>query len=466
MAMTAAALLLTTGVMAGGSQRAAAGTPRSAAATPPPVTAQAWLGAGDTVNFSTTSAVYGTLEFGDGTETFVVGAGGVTHTYPAPGTYTATYLNGLGGPNETLLVTAGEDYTVRDGNGGYSFPVRVYQGTIPARGVVKISVAALSDGRATGYSSAMTDVLISGPRKAGTIAVYPDGAAQRAATATAFRAGQSASGTALATVGADGRVDFANHSAAQVRITIYSTGVEVADPTKLGGFVYEPVRSVRVLAPKRVVAEGSTGLRVAGVDGINAKLAAVALDVTVSGTRAGSLVIGPDLYSMNDLDWAAGQRVTKLEILPLEDRQDIGIGNDSAGSAVISATVVGYFPWGPVDEGAAFLPVGPDTVEKVTIGARHTMQVKISGRYGLPATGVDAALVSLTAAGAAKAGTIEGWPAGTARPNSPVLSYSARATAVGAAQIAVSSSGSFNLYNTGTRSVTVTITLTGAYYAG
>jgi hypothetical protein len=168
---------------------------------------------------------------------------------------------------------------------------------------------------------------------------------------------------------------------------------------------------------------------------------------------------------MNDIDWAAGQQVTKLEVIPLEDARDMAIGNDSAGSAVISATVVGYFPWGPVDEGAAFLPVGPDTAGKVTIGARHAVQVKIGGRFGLPASGIDAALVSLAASGAAKAGTIEGWPTGSARPAGPVLSYPAGSAVVGAAQIPVSSSGSLSLYNTGTRSVTLTVTLTGAYYA-
>jgi hypothetical protein len=54
---------------------------------------------------------------------------------------------------------------------------------------------------------------------------------------------------------------------------------------------------------------------------------------------------------------------------------------------------------------------------------------------------------------------------GATRPADPALSYSAGATVAAAAIVRVSPDGAIDLYNSGSRPATITVDLTGSYYA-
>lgn len=400
-----------------------------------------------------------TLTFGDGGQSY---SPDDSHVYSSPGTYTAT-LSGtdlLGRPLKTarVKVTVGDSY--------WPFPYglrRVYHGRVPAHGVVKLTAARLRGGYHGTFRAAFTDVTAGGARKAGEIAVYPDGATKKAVTVVAFGRGRPASGTALATLGAGKKVDFANRSGGPVELTITAYGLDTTGASPGGGgYDYSARPPVPLRSPRRVAAHGQLGVKIVNAHGVKNTARAVVLDVTVAHDRAAGYLTGCGGYNSSAphcVSWAAGQRVTTLVVVPADGYNWAYLYNVSKGSAVIGVSLVGYYG----ETGATLVPTAPERVLRLRIQARHTVTVPIGGRDGLPPRGTEAALVSLTARGATKAGTIDGWAASARRPAVPVLSY-ATGTAAGTALIDVSPNGKIKLRNSGPRAVTLTVTLLGAYY--
>ena len=125
--------------------------------------------------------------------------------------------------------------------------------------------------------------------------------------------------------------------------------------------------------------------------------------------------------------------------------------------------MVGYYLYTGSD--SVFLPATPKRLDTVTIGAKRSVTLPITGRNGIPATGATAVAVNLTASGATASGTIMAYADGTTLPAPMNLSYAAGATIANAAIVAMGHDGAIRLYNSGSRAVTVTVDLTGSYYA-
>jgi hypothetical protein len=160
-------------------------------------------------------------------------------------------------------------------------------------------------------------------------------------------------------------------------------------------------------------------------------------------------------------DWAPGQAVTGLVVVPLADGKVV-LHNASAGSAVFTADIVGYFDY--FGAASVFLPVSAARVLAVQIGPGRAVRLPVAGKNGLPASGISAADVNLTASGASRGGTIVGWADGASRPVASTLSYGAGGAIAGAAMVPVGADGALDLYNAGPAAVTVTVDLAGAYY--
>jgi len=123
---------------------------------------------------------------------------------------------------------------------------------------------------------------------------------------------------------------------------------------------------------------------------------------------------------------------------------------------------VGYF--NTYGTASVFLPAAVTRLATVKIAPGGAVKVLVSGRAGLPATGISAGLVNLTATGGLRSGVLTGWADGASRPNTAVLSYSAGRTIASAALIPVGADGELDLYNNGKSPVTVIVDLAGAYY--
>ncbi|HEX8005162.1 MAG TPA: PKD domain-containing protein, partial [Trebonia sp.] len=403
----------------------------------------------------------GTISFGDGTSKAMGTFLNWTHMYPHPGTYTATLtetdlLGRLSTAHAT--VTVGDEFIPTG-------PYQDYSHSVPAHGTVRLSMAALN----AGYSdirAAYVTITVTGPKKPGSLTVYPNGSAIPKEAAVQFSAGHAASNTALAVPGGQ-TVDFYNGSGGSVNLTVDTYGLEVTSTPSGGtdGDTYAPDGPVRLLPATTVAGGGHVTLTVAGTHGVPAKADAVVLDVTASGTKAaGYLSAYPDRAAdpgIHAADWAAGQMVTGLATVPLQDGKVV-LRNGSKGSAVFTADVVGYFNYDGT--GSVFLPSAPLRLLDVKIGPRRTTTLRISGKNGLPGTGISAAAVNLTVSGATRSGVVLGWADKTARPNATSLGYVPGITSATAALIPVGADGVIDLYNNGASTVTLAVDLTGAYY--
>jgi len=96
-------------------------------------------------------------------------------------------------------------------------------------------------------------------------------------------------------------------------------------------------------------------------------------------------------------------------------------------------------------------PVAPvrlvDTRTTTKLGAGAVLTVPVAGQAGLPATGVEAAVMTLTVTDAQAAGFVTAWPCDTAKPDVSNLNFVAGATVPNLATVAVGAAGNVCLFS-------------------
>lgn len=99
---------------------------------------------------------------------------------------------------------------------------------------------------------------------------------------------------------------------------------------------------------------------------------------------------------------------------------------------------------------------------KARISAHATVTVKVAGRAGVPATGVTAVALTVTAINPARSGTVIAYPAGSARPDVTDLSFTGAHNAASEVIVGVRN-GRIALYNSSAGKLDLTATVTGYY---
>jgi PKD repeat protein len=383
------------------------------------------------------------------------------YTYAEPGTYTATVTvtDKLGRKS-----TAKATITVGDEPQDV-FPRTEYSHSVAAHATVKIPLSTLQEnGSARG---ALVDVIVTSPQKAGYVVVYPNGTTRPDLSTVQFQAGRAAENSTLAT---GSTVDFYNGSAGTIDLNVVTYGI---DTITTGGYdaygeTYAPVTPITVLPGTKVAGGRQVAFQVAGLHNVPADAQDAVLDVTASGgTTAGSFATYStggwgSLAAVTDGYWAKGQQVTNLDMVPVAGGRVV-LRNAGAGAANFTAEVVGYYLYTGSD--AVFLPATPRRLGTVTIGAKRSVTLAVSGKNGIPATGTTAVALDLTASEATAPGTLAAYADGTPLPFLISLSYARGVPVANASIAAVGKDGAIRLYNSGSRPVAVNVDLTGSYYA-
>jgi cell wall-associated NlpC family hydrolase len=105
-----------------------------------------------------------------------------------------------------------------------------------------------------------------------------------------------------------------------------------------------------------------------------------------------------------------------------------------------------------------------DTRTTAKAGAGAVLEVPIAGQGDLPATGVDAAVVTVTVTDPSASGFVTAYPCGSTRPNASNLDFVAGATVPNLVTVAVGPSGSICLFTSA--STNVVVDLSAWYGAG
>ncbi|MEV6523762.1 right-handed parallel beta-helix repeat-containing protein [Longispora sp. NPDC051575] len=244
---------------------------------------------------------------------------------------------------------------------------------------------------------------------------------------------------------------------------------------------YVPVGPVRVLDTRTGTGAGRTvplgpgetlALRVADRDGVPATgVTSVTMNVTVTEpTGPGVLTVRP--YGVgsqgptSNLNWTPGLTVANLVVVGVRDGR-VEYVNTSAGTVHVVADLVGYHL---AARASRFVPQDPvrvlDTRERTGVDSTTpvapggTLTLPVTGRAGVPATGVTAVTLNVTATAPTAAGFLTVYPNGRPLPNASTLNWTPGLTVPNLVVVPVVN-GKVDFRNTGAGTVHLVADLVG-----
>ncbi|MCX5587041.1 N-acetylmuramoyl-L-alanine amidase [Streptomyces erythrochromogenes] len=306
--------------------------------------------------------------------------------------------------------------------------------------VAILKVAGVQGIPAYGVTSVALNVTATNPTEAGHVSVYPNGVARPSTSNLNFTAGQTIPNLVVVPV-QDGIVQFYN-SAGTVDLIADINGYFLASgegsthmnlgPKRIldtrdgtGGAPVAPVGQGQVLD---LQVSGLTGVEGVPVEGVTA----VVLNVTATNpSTAGHVSVyphGTTRTSASNLNFTTGQTIPNLVIVPVVDGK-ISFYNN-AGTVDLIADITGYFTTS--GQGAKHSGAGPkrlmDTrsglgVAKAPVGAGGVVTLTVAGVEGVPAEGVTAVVLNVTATNPSTAGHVSVYPHGTTRTSASNLNF-------------------------------------------
>jgi YVTN family beta-propeller protein len=380
--------------------------------------------------------------------------------------FTVTASNSQGTTSQafTLTVEGGSSFVpvspvrlldTRNGTGGYDAPVG-------PGGTISLQVTGVDGVPSSGVTAVVLNVTATDPTASSYVTVYPDGQARPTASNLNFTAGETIPNLVTVPVGSDGEVDFYNNSGG----TDLVADLEGYYTTSVSGSLYVAAGPSRVLdtrngtgAPQAPVGPGGTiSLQVTGVGAVPATgVTAVVLNVTATDPTASSyLTVYPDGTTQptaSNLNFTAGETIPNLVVVPVGADGKVDFYN-FAGSMNVVADLAGYYTTSGA--GASFVPVGPvrllDTRNgtggyDAPVGQAQSIGLPITGVDGLPATGVTAVVLNVTATSPTTSSYVTVYPDGTTRPVASNLNFTAGETIPNLVTVPVGADGEIDFYN-------------------
>ncbi|MFJ2959872.1 N-acetylmuramoyl-L-alanine amidase [Streptomyces sp. NPDC087270] len=311
----------------------------------------------------------------------------------------------------------------------------VTKGAVGAGKTISLQVAGKGGVPSSGVTGLVMNVTAVSPTTTGHVIVYPDGTTQPNTSSLNFPAGRTIANLVVVPV-VNGKVDFYN-SAGSVNLLADVTGYYTSSSS---GSRFDPVGPERLMDTRDgtggvtgpVTAGQTVSLQVTGgTTGIpDTGVTAVVMNVTaVSPTATGHLIVYPDGTTQPDtssLNFPAKTTIPNLVTVPVVNGK-VDFYN-SAGSVNLLADVTGYY----AASGSLFHSTGPtrlmDTRNgtggvKGAVAGGKTVTLPLTGHGGLPASGVTAVVMNVTAVSPTTTGHVIVYPDGTTRPNTSSLNF-------------------------------------------
>jgi hypothetical protein len=174
------------------------------------------------------------------------------------------------------------------------------------------------------------------------------------------------------------------------------------------------------------------------------------------------------------VNFVAGQTVPNLVVSPVGADGTISLKNNSSGPVQLIADTSGYYVAGVPAAPGAFSSLTPfrqlDTRYGTggvsgPVAAGGTVRVRVTGRGGIPSSGVAAVVVNVTVTGPATAGNITVFAGGTAQPGTSNVNFVAGQTVPNLVVSPVGADGTISLKNNSSGPVQL-IADTSGYYLG
>ncbi|WP_066285868.1 N,N-dimethylformamidase beta subunit family domain-containing protein [Arthrobacter sp. B6] len=325
----------------------------------------------------------------------------------------------------------------RDGTGDITGPVA-------PGATIRVQVTGRGGIPATGVSAVAVNVTATQGQDGGFITAYASGSPRPGTSNLNYRPGQDIPNLVITPVGTDGKIALTNTSPGTVHLVADTFGYYISGtPTVPGAFsALAPFRQLDsrngtgdITGP---VAPGATiRVQVTGRGGIPATgVSAVAVNVTATQGQDGGFITayasGSPRPGTSNLNYRPGQDIPNLVITPVGTDGKIALTNTSPGTVHLVADTFGYYISGTPTVPGAFSALAPfrqldsrngtgDITGPVAPGA--TIRVQVTGRGGIPATGVSAVAVNVTATQGQDGGFITAYASGSPRPGTSNLNY-------------------------------------------
>jgi len=338
------------------------------------------------------------------------------------------------GQSRFVPLTPARLLDTRDGSG------QAGAGMVPSNGTIRLQVSGRGGVPTDDVVAVVMNVTATGATGPGFVTVWPSTAAQpTASNLNVEHAGQTISNLVTVQVGSDGAVNLYTMAATHLVADVAGYFTPSGD-TGPGRVV--PTSPTRVLdtrngvgAPSAPVSAGST--LVVDLSGqVPAGAGAVILDVTATNTTVAGFVTawpagGPRPLASSLNVEQAGQTIANLVMVPLSADGKVALFSQSPLDLV--ADLEGYVTGSaaPVEGAGLFTPLVPtralDTRTANPIGRLAggvPTALPLAGRAGVPASGVAAVLMNVTATASAAPGYVTVFPDGSAVPVASNLNVS------------------------------------------
>jgi len=317
----------------------------------------------------------------------------------------------------------------------------------------------------SGVSSVVLNVTVTEPTTASFLTAWPTGVTLPLAANLNFVAGQTVANLVVVKVGDGGRVSLYNYSGS-THVVADVAGYHL-EPGYSGGAEYTSLVPNRILdtrygvgAPAAPLGPAATlGLQVTGRGGVPMSgVAAVVLNVTVTEPTATSFLTawpdGVDRPIASNINYVPGQTVPNLVVVMVDDGGRVNLYNQ-AGSTHLVADVAGWFglnvDWAPGYSGLTPTRI-LDTrfgvgVPAAPVGPGSAIDLQVTGRGGIPATGVSAVVLNVTVTQPTATSFLTAWPTGLPFPLAANLNYVPNLTVPNLVVVKVGAGGCISLYN-------------------
>ena len=334
--------------------------------------------------------------------------------------------------------------------------------------VLDLTVVGRGGVPATGVDAVVVNVTATNPTAASYLTVFPTGTTRPTTSNLNFLAGQTTPNLVVAKIGTGGKISIFNQSGA----TDVIVDVMGWFPTGGGFTSLAPARLLETRAGLPTIdglnagggqlgTAGVLDLTVVGRGGVPATgVDAVVVNVTATNPTAASYLTvfptGTTRPTTSNLNFLAGQTTPNLVVAKIGTGGKISIFNQSGATDVI-VDVMGWFP-----TGGGFTSLAParlletraglPTIDGLNagggqLGTAGVLDLTVVGRGGVPATGVDAVVVNVTATNPTAASYLTVFPTGTTRPTTSNLNFLAGQTTPNLVVAKIGTGGKISIFN-------------------
>ena len=321
---------------------------------------------------------------------------------------------------------------------------------------------------ASGVAAVVMNVTATEPTAASYLTVFPSGTARPNTSSLNVVPGQTIPNLVIAKVGTDGKVAFYNNAGAtQVLADVlgwFSTGTGYVPlsparlmDTRSGAVTVDGLFS----GAGKIGPTGTRTLSVLNRGGVPVSgVGAVVLNVTVTEPTAPSYLTvfpsGETRPNTSNLNYTAGVTIPNLVVAKVGADGKVAFYNN-AGSTHVVVDVLGWFPGDPsftplsparlMDTRAGAVTVDGQFAGGGVIGPGQSRTFTVLGRGGVPAMGVGAVALNVTATEPTAPSYLTVFPSGRPRPNTSNLNFTPGLTIPNMVVAQIGTSGSVTIYN-------------------